>query len=104
MDDVKDVEYLKNCLVAGLLVWIHLKGWQQVDRISTLNSEPSVEGSDVVLDDPQTFNPPGEVAYLLNRSGYAALYNVDLTDIMVTSSDIARFPSKLAVDNPHQCG
>ncbi len=79
----EDVEYLKSCLAAGLLVWwMGNNGYVRVTAIHDELLSHEEEGPCGILQTP--------------RFQYIALDSVDNADITVTSPAITKFPSESA--------
>jgi len=73
----EDIEYLRVCLTSPILraYWSSNGGWKKIEQIRKI--------ADEVL----------PVGILTDGTGYIALENCDRTDIMVTTHDLAKWPS-----------
>ena len=76
----EDVQYLKDCLAAGLIVWLWLdSGYTQIIRI---------------VDGIQRHEEEGPCGYLsIGLGQYVAFDAADPDEIKVTSPFITKFPS-----------
>jgi hypothetical protein len=83
-----EVNYLKSCLAAGLLVWWRGgNGWLLVTAVTDSRKGVNKEDSE-----------PGPVAYL--EDGYLALDATDQNDLMVTTPNLWKRGAD--EDHPHR--
>ena len=94
MDDA-DIEYLKACMAQGMIVWICQADGKWA-RVISIGPAPKPK-------DPDDVPEPCDVAYISHRLGfYCALAAVGIEDVIVTSGNVANWPSQKETIHAHR--